>query len=57
LAADQKAIEYWQKIGWDCRIWINIFKNFLNQGYIGDADHPTKERLNLAIETCRSETP
>ncbi len=57
LAADQKAIEYWQKIGWDCRIWINIFRNFLAQGYFGDADHPTKERLSLAIETCRSEPP
>lgn len=57
LAADQKAIEYWQKIGWDCRIWINIFRNFLDQGYIGDADHPTAERLSLAIETCRSEAP
>jgi predicted Zn-dependent protease len=52
LAADQKAIEYWQRLGWDCRIWINIFNNFLDQGYVGDADHPTQERLDLAITMC-----
>jgi predicted Zn-dependent protease len=54
LAADQKAMEYWRRLGWDCRIWINIFKNFLDQGYVGDADHPTQERLDLAIAMCHS---
>ena len=52
LAADLRAMEYWQRLGWDCRIWINIFKNFLDQGYVGDADHPTQERLDLAIAMC-----
>jgi predicted Zn-dependent protease len=52
LAADEKALEYWQRLGWDCRIWVNIFKNFLDQGYVGDADHPTQERLDLAISMC-----
>jgi predicted Zn-dependent protease len=57
LAADQKALEYWRRLGWDCRIWVNIFKNFLDQGYIGDADHPTQERLDLAIAMCYAENP
>ncbi|HEY6363709.1 MAG TPA: hypothetical protein VI585_02840 [Candidatus Binatia bacterium] len=57
LAADQKAIEYWQKLGWDCRIWVNIFQNFLDQGYFGDADHPTQERLDLAMAMCYGENP
>jgi predicted Zn-dependent protease len=52
LAADERALEYWQRLGWDCRIWVNIFKNFLDQGYVGDADHPTQERLDLAISMC-----
>ena len=55
LAADQKAMEYWQKMGWDCHIWIEIFKNFLENGYIGDADHPTDERLSQAMKICHSE--
>jgi predicted Zn-dependent protease len=57
LAADQKAIEYWQKLGWDCQIWVNIFQNFLDQGYVGDADHPTQERLDLAMAMCYGENP
>ena len=57
LAADQKAIEYWQKLGWDCRIWVNIFQNFLDQGYVGDADHPTQARLDLAMAMCYGENP
>jgi predicted Zn-dependent protease len=52
LGADEKALEYWQRLGWDCRIWINIFQDFIDQGYAGDADHPTKERLDLAIAMC-----
>jgi predicted Zn-dependent protease len=52
LAADRKALEYWQRLGWDCRIWIKIFKSFLDEGYAGDADHPTQDRLDLAIAMC-----
>ena len=40
LAADRKAIEYWKKIGWDCGIWVKLFRGFLDHGYIGDLDHP-----------------
>jgi hypothetical protein len=54
LAADRKAIEYWQKIRWDCRIWIKLFKGFLDQGYVGDLDHPTETRLKHALRMCDS---
>jgi len=57
LAADQKGLKYWQRLGWDCRIWVNIFKSFLDQGYVGDADHPTQERLDLAMAMCYAENP
>jgi hypothetical protein len=56
LAADRKAIEYWEKIGWDCRIWIKLFRGFLDQGYIGDSDHPIEKRLSQAIQMCDSGT-
>jgi predicted Zn-dependent protease len=56
LAADQTAIEYWKKIGWDCGIWIKLFRDFLDQGYVGDLDHPTNERLSQAIRICESES-
>lgn len=54
LAADEAAMEYWKKIGWDCGIWIKLFRSFLDQGYIGDPNHPTNERLNQAIKICES---
>jgi hypothetical protein len=54
LAADRKAIEYWQKTGWDCRIWIELFRGFLDQGYTGDPNHPTEERLTQASSLCDS---
>ncbi|MBI4526658.1 MAG: hypothetical protein HY695_22900 [Deltaproteobacteria bacterium] len=52
LEADRKGLEYWQRLGWDCRIWIRIFEHFLNHGYQGDVDHPTAERLNQSREIC-----
>jgi len=54
LEADRKAIEYWQKIGWDCRIWIELFRGFLDRGYTGDSTHPTEERLTQASSLCHS---
>jgi hypothetical protein len=54
LAADEAAMEYWKKIGWDCSIWIKLFRSFLDQGYIGDPDHPLNERLTQAIRICES---
>jgi predicted Zn-dependent protease len=52
LAADRKGMEYWRKLGWDCAYWVSLFVNFTALGYEGDVDHPTKERLDLAIQTC-----
>ena len=56
LAADETAMRYWKKIGWDCGIWIKFFRGFLDQGYIGDPNHPTNERLNQAIRICDSKS-
>jgi predicted Zn-dependent protease len=52
LAADRKAMEYWRKLDWNCTHWVALFSNFLAQGYEGDVDHPTKERLEQASQIC-----
>jgi hypothetical protein len=52
LAADRKAMEYWRKLDWNCSHWVALFSNFLAQGYEGDVDHPTKERLEQAMQIC-----
>jgi len=53
LEADAKGLQYWAKLGWDCRIWVRILQNFEKQNYIGDALHPTHERLRRASAVCR----
>jgi predicted Zn-dependent protease len=52
LAADRKAMEYWDKLGWHCRHWVQLFVDFTEQGYEGDVDHPTKDRLEQAKQVC-----
>lgn len=52
MAADRKAMEYWRRLGWSCGNWVSLFVNFTAQGYEGDVDHPTKERLDQAIQIC-----
>lgn len=56
LAADRKGMEYWRKLGWDCGRWVHLFAGFLDSGYTGDADHPTQERLDQAVEICAQES-
>ena len=56
LAADRRGMEYWHKLGWDCGHWVRLFMDFTAQGYEGDVDHPTRERLEQAIQVC-SEQP
>jgi predicted Zn-dependent protease len=52
LAADRRGMEYWQKLGWSCGHWVRLFVKFTAQGYEGDVDHPTRERLDQAIQIC-----
>ena len=56
LEADAKGLEYWKKLGWDCHIWVAILKNFEAQNYVGDALHPTDQRLRLAKAACPAES-
>jgi predicted Zn-dependent protease len=55
LEADSMGLQYWEKLGWDCRIWVGILKNFEKQNYAGDAYHPTDKRLQQARGICLSE--
>ncbi|TMA62872.1 MAG: hypothetical protein E6J73_09880 [Deltaproteobacteria bacterium] len=55
LEADSMGLQYWQKLGWDCRIWVGILKNFEEQNYAGDAYHPTDKRLQQARGICLRE--
>jgi predicted Zn-dependent protease len=52
LAADRRGMEYWNKLGWHCDHWVRLFTGFVERGYTGDADHPTQERLDQAIQIC-----
>jgi predicted Zn-dependent protease len=52
LEADLKGLGYWQKLGWDCRVWVNILQNFERQNYVGDVFHPTDKRLQQARSAC-----
>ena len=55
LEADLKGLGYWNKLGWDCRIWVRILENFQEHGYMGDAFHPTDIRLQQARRVCEIE--
>jgi predicted Zn-dependent protease len=55
LEADLKGLRYWQKLGWDCRIWVRILQNFEKQNYRGDILHPTDKRLRQAQSVCFAE--
>ena len=53
--ADARGLQYWTRLGWDCRIWVRILQNFEKQNYLGDAVHPTVERLRRAKAVCRAD--
>jgi predicted Zn-dependent protease len=55
LEADLKGLGYWNKLGWDCQIWLGILENLQNKNYTGDAFHPTDRRLQQAQSTCELE--
>lgn len=52
MEADRKGIEYWKKVGWDCRIWVRSFKFQFDKGMMGDFRHPIDERLYQSLELC-----
>lgn len=52
LEADRKGIEYFKKLGYECRVWTRIFRRLLERGNTGDFHHPTEERLTQALELC-----
>lgn len=56
LAADRRGMEYWQKLGWNCGQWVRLFVKFVAHGYEGDIDHPTRERLQQAIQICSEQS-
>jgi predicted Zn-dependent protease len=53
LEADLKGLSYWNKLGWDCQIWVRILENFQKQNYSGDSFHPTDRRLQQAQTVCQ----
>jgi predicted Zn-dependent protease len=55
LEADSKGLAYWDKLKWDCGIWIRILESFEAQSYAGDIFHPTDKRLRRARQLCVSE--
>jgi predicted Zn-dependent protease len=55
LEADLRGLGYWNKLDWDCRIWVHILENFQKQDYPGDIFHPTDRRLLQARRVCPAE--
>jgi hypothetical protein len=56
LQADLDGMRYWERLKWNCAIWVRILKDFERQNYSGDTSHPTQTRLKEALGACRSET-
>ena len=54
LEADRKAIEYWKRLGWDCRVWIHMSYGDLDSNETNDLHHPAEEHLEQAMELCPS---
>jgi predicted Zn-dependent protease len=52
LDADLRGLGYWNKLGWDCRIWVRILEDFQKQNYTGGRFHPTDRRLQQAQSVC-----
>ncbi|HEU4345075.1 MAG TPA: hypothetical protein VFU31_26290 [Candidatus Binatia bacterium] len=52
LEADLKGLDYWNKLDWDCHIWVRILEEFQKQNYTGDIFHPTERRLQQAKSIC-----
>jgi predicted Zn-dependent protease len=55
LEADSKGLGYWERLGWDCHIWVRILEGFEKQNYAGDVYHPTDKRLQQARGICLRE--
>lgn len=53
LEADLKGLGYWNKLGWNCRIWVRILENLRNEHYTGGLFHPTDRRLQQAQSFCQ----
>jgi len=51
LEADRLGIEYWKRLGWDCKEWVYSLERGLEAG-IGDFHHPPEVRLRQAADLC-----
>jgi predicted Zn-dependent protease len=56
LQADLDGMRYWERLQWNCAIWVSILKDFERENYSGDSTHPTQSRLQQALGACRSDT-
>lgn len=54
LAADAKGIEYFKRLGWSCKLWVDDFARQLKRGYDIDGEHDTKARYEQAHQLCGS---
>jgi hypothetical protein len=52
LEADAKGIEYFKRLGWSCKLWVDNFARGLKRGYNIDAEHDSKARYDQAQQLC-----
>jgi len=53
LEADRKGIEYWKRLGLDCRLWVEHYQRLADRGEQGDFSHPTDGLLDQAKASCQ----
>lgn len=53
LEADRKGIEYWKRLGLDCRLWVQHYQRLADRGEKGDFSHPTDGLLDQAKASCQ----
>ena len=52
LEADAKGIEYFKRLGWSCKLWVDNFARGLKRGNNIDAEHDSKASYDQAQRLC-----
>ena len=52
LEADAKGIEYFKRLGWSCKLWVDNFARGLKRDFNIDAEHDSKARYDQALRLC-----
>jgi predicted Zn-dependent protease len=54
LEADKLGMEYFKRLGWPCKVWVDRFRRAAEQ-YNVSAEHDQKARYGQARQLCEAE--